>query len=39
MSAPIVSIICIFGLFTLACCICSLADHSHKGQVLFRLRK
>jgi hypothetical protein len=39
MSAPVVSIVCFSGLFTLACCIYSLVDHSKKGQVLFRLRK
>jgi hypothetical protein len=33
------SIVIFSSLFTLACCIYSLVDHSKKGQVLFRLRK
>ncbi len=39
MGTPFFSVICLSGLITLACCICSLVDHSKRGQVLFRLKR
>jgi len=37
MDYSLVSLICFSGFFALGCCVFSLADHSKKGQVLFRL--
>jgi hypothetical protein len=39
MNSSLISILLFSGLFTLACCICSLVDPSKRGQVLFRLWK
>jgi hypothetical protein len=39
MNPSLASIVLVAGLFTLACCLLSLLDHSKKGQVLYRLWK